>query len=103
MCINDNNQFVFSLHSISLYRYTNLFTSHLLFSGGSDGKASAYKVGDPGSIPGLGRSSEEEMATHSSTLAWKISWTEETGRLQSMGSQSWTRLSDFTFHFHLLF
>ena len=59
MCINDNNQFVFSLHSISLYRYTNLFTSHLLFSGGSDGKASAYKVGDPGSIPGLGRSSEE--------------------------------------------
>ena len=27
------------------------------------------------------------MATHSSTLAWKIPWTEETGRLQSMGSQ----------------
>ena len=30
---------------------------------------------------------EEEMATHSSTLAWKILWTEEPGRLQSMGSQ----------------
>ena len=30
---------------------------------------------------------EEGMATHSSILAWKISWTEETGRLQSMGSQ----------------
>ena len=30
---------------------------------------------------------EEEMATHSSTLAWKIPWTEEPGRLQSMGSQ----------------
>ena len=30
---------------------------------------------------------EKEMATHSSTLAWKISWTEEPGRLQSMGSQ----------------
>ena len=29
----------------------------------------------------------EEMATHSSTLAWKIPWTEEPGRLQSMGSQ----------------
>ena len=29
---------------------------------------------------------EEEMATHSSILAWEISWTEETGRLQSMGS-----------------
>ena len=30
---------------------------------------------------------EEEMATHSSTLAWEILWTEETGRLQSIGSQ----------------
>ena len=39
---------------------------------------------------------EKEMATHSSTLAWKIPWIEEPGRLQSMGSQSRTRLSDFT-------
>ena len=31
---------------------------------------------------------EKEMATHSSTLAWKIPWVEEHGRLQSMGSQS---------------
>ena len=30
---------------------------------------------------------EEEMATHSSVLAWRISWTEEPGQLQSMGSQ----------------
>ena len=30
---------------------------------------------------------EKEMATHSSTLAWEIAWTEEPGRLQSMGSQ----------------
>ena len=30
------------------------------------------------------------MATHSSSLAWEITWTEEPGRLQSMGSQSWT-------------
>ena len=30
---------------------------------------------------------EEEMATHSSTLAWRIPWTEEPGRLQSTGSQ----------------
>ena len=30
---------------------------------------------------------EKEMATHSSTLAWKILWTEKPGRLQSMGSQ----------------
>ena len=34
---------------------------------------------------------EKEMTSHSSTLAWKIPWTEEPGRLQSMGSQkSWT-------------
>uniref|UniRef100_A0AC11EIM3 Uncharacterized protein n=3 Tax=Ovis aries TaxID=9940 RepID=A0AC11EIM3_SHEEP len=43
---------------------------------------------------------EKAMAPHSSTLAWKIPWTEEPGRLQSMGSLSWTRLSDFTFTFH---
>ena len=41
---------------------------------------------------------EREMATHSSTLAWKIPWTEEPGRLQSMGSQSRTWLSDITFY-----
>ena len=41
------------------------------------------------------------MATHSSTLAWKIPWTEEPGRLQSMGLRRvQTRLSDFTFTFH---
>ena len=45
---------------------------------------------------------EKEMATHSSTLAWKIPWTEEPGRLQSMGSKSQTRLSDFTFTFKYL-
>ena len=40
---------------------------------------------------------EKEMATHSSTLACKIPWTEEPGRLQSMGvAKSWTRLSGFT-------
>jgi len=39
---------------------------------------------------------EKKMATHSNILAWKISWTKEPGRLQSMESQSQTRLSDFT-------
>ena len=38
-------------------------------------------------ILGLGRSLEEEMATHSCILAWRILWTEEPGGLQSMGSQ----------------
>ena len=51
---------------------------------------------------------EKEMATHSSTLAWKIPWMEKPGRLQSMESikvaQSCTTFSDstFTFHFHTL-
>ena len=103
------------------------------FPGGSEIKASASNVGDPGSIPGSGRSPgegngnplqysclenpmdggawwatvhrvtksptglstftfhfhalEKEMAPHSSTLAWRIPWTEEPGGLQSTGSQ----------------
>ena len=39
---------------------------------------------------------EKEMAPHSSILAWRIPWTEDPGELQSTGSQSRTRLSDFT-------
>ena len=57
-------------------------------------------------VPSLGREDllEKEMATHSNTLAWKIPWTEEPGRLQSTGSQSWTRLSKFTsLHFSVLY
>ena len=44
---------------------------------------------------------EREMATHSSILAWKIPWTEELGRIQSVCgvTKSRTRLSDFTFTF----
>ena len=46
---------------------------------------------------------EKEMATHSSTLAWRIPWKKEPGRLQSMGSQRvGTQLSNFTFTFFLL-
>ena len=56
-------------------------------SGGSEVKTSAWNAGDP--VRSLGREDplEKEMATHSSTLAWRIPWTEEPGRLQSMGSQ----------------
>ena len=50
----------------------------------SDGKESACNVGDLGLIPGSGGFLEKGMATHSSILAWKIPWTEEPGRLQSM-------------------
>ena len=54
---------------------------------GSHGKNPACNVGDLGSIAGQGRSLEKEMATPFSIPAWRIPWTEEPGRLQSMGSQ----------------
>ena len=57
------------------------------FPGGSDGKESASSVGDLVSILGLGRPPGEGTTTHSSILAWRIPWTEEPGRLQSMGLQ----------------
>ena len=57
------------------------------FPAGSDGKGSASNVGDPGSIPESRKSLEKGMATHSSILAWRIPWTEEPGRLQSMRLQ----------------
>ena len=69
-------------------RWGNNGNSETLFWGGA-----------PKSLP------EKAMAPHSSTLAWKIPWTEEPGRLQSMGvAKSWTRLGNFTFtfNFHVL-
>ena len=48
--------------------------------------ASAGDARDTGSIPGLEDPLEEEMATHSSVLAWRIPWTEEHGGIQFMGS-----------------
>ena len=59
----------------------------MCFSGGSDGKASACNARDPGSIPGLGKSLEKEMATHLRILAWEVPWTGEPGRIQGMGLQ----------------
>ena len=54
-------------------------------------------AGDASSIPGQEDPLEKEMTMHSSIFAWKIPWTKEPGRLQSMGSQkSWTHLSDET-------
>ena len=49
--------------------------------------ASAGDARDAASIPGWRDPLEEEMATHSSILAWKIPWTEEPRGLQSMGSK----------------
>ena len=44
---------------------------------------------------------EKAMASHSSTLAWKILWTEEPGRLQSMGSLESDTTERLNFHFSL--
>ena len=56
--------------------------------GGSDCKESACSAGDLVQFLGWEDALEKEVATHSGTLAWRTPWTEETGGLQSMGSQS---------------
>ena len=55
------------------------------FPGGSAGKESTFNAGNPGSIPGLGRSPGEGNGNHSSILAWRILCMKEPGGLQSMG------------------
>jgi len=60
------------------------------FPGGSVVKNWPTDAGDTGSIPGSKDPLEKEMATHSSILAWEISWAEEPGGLQSMQFQSQT-------------
>ena len=57
------------------------------FPHGSDSKESAHNVGDPYLPLGREDTLEKEMTTHSSILAWRIPWTKDPGRLQSMGSQ----------------
>ena len=57
------------------------------FPGGSDGKASAYNVEDPGSVPGLGRSPGEGNGHPLQYSCLENPWTEEPGRVHSMGSQ----------------
>ena len=57
------------------------------FPGGSDDKASVYNAGDPGSIPGLGRTPGEGNGNPLQYYCLEIPWTEEPGRLQFMGFQ----------------
>ena len=64
-----------------------MYSSSLGFPGGSYGKESACNAGDLGLIPGWEDYLEEEMAACFSILAWRIPWTEEPGRLQSIGLQ----------------
>ena len=61
--------------------------AYLGFPGGSKVKASAWNVGDPGSIPGSGRSPGEGNGNPLQYSCLEIPWTEEPGRPQSMGSQ----------------
>ena len=56
---------------------------------GSDGKESTCNAGDPGSIPGWGRSPGEGNGNHSSILAWRVPWAEEPDRLHGV-TKSWT-------------
>ena len=67
-----------------------LFDIYIGLSCNSEGEVSACNSGEPGWSPGLGRSSGElqkGMAIHTSILAWRISSSEDCGRLQSMGLQ----------------
>ena len=63
------------------------FPGDVGFPDGADSEESAFNAGDSGLIPGQEDPLERGMATHSSILAWRIPWTEEPGRLRSMGSQ----------------
>ena len=67
------------------------------FPGGSDDEEYACKAGDLGLIPGLGRSPGGDTTPVDTTpvfLPEESPWAEEPGGLQSMGLQTWTRLSD---------
>jgi len=70
-----------------LIDFLHLNLSRLHFPGGSDEKESACNVEDPVQSLDWRDPLEKGMATQSSILTWRIPWTEEPGRLQSLGSQ----------------
>ena len=74
--------------------YQSLYVSDRGFPDGSVVKNPLANAGDKGSVPGWEDPLEKEIAAHSVILAQRIPWTEELGRLQSMGSQKrWTHLT----------
>ena len=80
---------IFHWFSLETYSIVSRIFENLGFLGGVSGKEHAChcrSLRDTDLIPGSGRS-PGEMATHSSTLSWRIPWTEEPGRLQFMGLQ----------------
>ena len=76
-----------SLVQITWLEYICISLRVFCFPGGSDSKESACNAGDPGLIPQSGRVLGEENGYHSSILARRIPWKEESDRLQSKGSQ----------------
>ena len=87
------------------HTFNTLLLSFWSFPGGSDGKKRLLAMQET-RVRSLGWEDllEKEMATHSSTLAWKIPWMEKLHRLQSMDevTKSQTRLSNFTFTLSLI-
>ena len=76
------NIFILLLHPPRIMHYHG----YVYISSGSDGKIICLQCWRPRSL-GWEDPLEKEIATHSSTLAWKIPWMQEPHRLQSMGSQ----------------
>ena len=66
-------------------------------------KESTCNVGDLGLISELGRSLEKGKANHSSILAWKIPWMEESGRLQFMGCKELDTTKQLNIHTQVLY
>ena len=98
------------LKRLSSSSHYKIFTSSLLlhesfefggFPSDSDCKEFSCNAGDLVSIPGSGRSLGKGVANYSILLVWRIPWTEELGKLQSLGSQrvrqNWV---NNTYHFH---
>ena len=106
MCNIKCNKYLYecTIQYISISVYSKNLPPHI-FPGSSAGKESAYNASDPGLTPRLGKFPVIFLlwiSPHSSTLAWKISWMVQPGRLQSMGllrvRHDWvTSLSLFTF------
>ena len=74
-----------NLYSLQLERYYTIALIILFFGFPRWLSGKKSNAGDVGSIPGLGRSLEKEIATLSSILAWEITWTEETGGYSPWG------------------
>ena len=89
---------VYIYQIISLYIYIYIYKASQIVLVVKNLPANTGDVRDTGLIPGLKDPLEEGMATHSSILSWRIPWTEEPGRLQSINSQSQTQLKQLSIY-----